>query len=56
MGHSQAEKAASRERVLRIAARKVRAEGVTRPGVAELMKEADSRMAASTSTSPPATT
>lgn len=40
MGHSQAEKAASRERVLRIAARKVRAEGVTRPGVAELMKEA----------------
>ncbi|MGW1725840.1 TetR/AcrR family transcriptional regulator [Streptomyces sp. NPDC002306] len=40
MGHSQAEKAASRERVLRIAARKVRAEGVTRPGVADLMKEA----------------
>ncbi|MDT0469608.1 TetR/AcrR family transcriptional regulator [Streptomyces gibsoniae] len=40
MGHSQAEKAASRERVLRIAARKVRAEGVTRPGVAELMNEA----------------
>ncbi|MEU6322757.1 TetR/AcrR family transcriptional regulator [Streptomyces sp. NPDC047009] len=40
MGHSQAEKAASRERVLRIAARKVRAEGVSRPGVADLMKEA----------------
>ncbi|MFE9611298.1 TetR/AcrR family transcriptional regulator [Streptomyces sp. NPDC006012] len=40
MGHSQAEKAASRERVLRIAARKVRAEGVTRPGISELMKEA----------------
>ncbi|MDT0465717.1 TetR/AcrR family transcriptional regulator [Streptomyces gibsoniae] len=40
MGHSQAEKAASRDRVLRMAARKVRAEGVTRPGVAELMKEA----------------
>ncbi|MET8330890.1 TetR/AcrR family transcriptional regulator [Streptomyces sp. NPDC005181] len=40
MGHSQAEKAASRERVLRIAARKVRAEGVTRPGIADLMKEA----------------
>ncbi|MFF4752415.1 TetR/AcrR family transcriptional regulator [Streptomyces sp. NPDC002514] len=40
MGHSQAEKAASRERVLRIAARKVRAEGVTRPGIAELMQEA----------------
>jgi TetR/AcrR family transcriptional repressor of nem operon len=40
MGHSQAEKAASRERVLRIAARKIRAEGVTRPGIAELMKEA----------------
>jgi TetR/AcrR family transcriptional repressor of nem operon len=40
MGHSQAEKAATRERVLRIASRKIRAEGVTRPGVAELMKEA----------------
>jgi TetR/AcrR family transcriptional repressor of nem operon len=40
MGHSQAEKAASRERVLRIAARKVRAEGVTRPGITELMKAA----------------
>ncbi|MFV5998203.1 TetR/AcrR family transcriptional regulator [Streptomyces sp. NPDC056231] len=40
MGHSQAEKAASRERVLRIASRKVRAEGVTRPGIADLMKEA----------------
>ncbi|MEU1600879.1 TetR/AcrR family transcriptional regulator [Streptomyces sp. NPDC005708] len=40
MGHSQAEKAASRERVLRIAARKVRVEGVTRPGIADLMKEA----------------
>ncbi|MGI5144027.1 MULTISPECIES: TetR/AcrR family transcriptional regulator [unclassified Streptomyces] len=40
MGHSQAEKAASRERVLHIAARKVRAEGVTRPGIADLMKEA----------------
>ncbi|MFS4092225.1 TetR/AcrR family transcriptional regulator [Streptomyces sp. AF1A] len=40
MGHSQADKAASRERVLRIASRKVRAEGVTRPGIAELMQEA----------------
>ncbi|WP_328891734.1 TetR/AcrR family transcriptional regulator [Streptomyces sp. NBC_00316] len=40
MGHSQAEKTASRERVLRIAARKVRTEGVTRPGIADLMKEA----------------
>ncbi|MEJ8662171.1 TetR/AcrR family transcriptional regulator [Streptomyces sp. MS1.AVA.4] len=40
MGYSQADKAASRERVLRTAARKVRAEGVTRPGVADLMKEA----------------
>ncbi|MFF7187495.1 TetR/AcrR family transcriptional regulator [Streptomyces sp. NPDC008222] len=40
MGHSQTEKAASRERVLRMAARKVRTEGVTRPGVADLMKEA----------------
>ncbi|MFJ7495875.1 TetR/AcrR family transcriptional regulator [Streptomyces sp. NPDC097727] len=40
MGHSQAEKAASRERVLQIASRKVRTEGVTRPGIADLMKEA----------------
>ncbi|MEU9288667.1 TetR/AcrR family transcriptional regulator [Streptomyces sp. NPDC048275] len=40
MGHSQAEKAATRERVLRIASRKVRTEGVTRPGIADLMKEA----------------
>jgi TetR/AcrR family transcriptional repressor of nem operon len=40
MGHSQAEKAATRERVLRVAARKVRVEGVSRPGVADLMKEA----------------
>jgi TetR/AcrR family transcriptional repressor of nem operon len=40
MGHSQAEKAATHSRVLRLASRKVRTEGVTRPGVAELMKEA----------------
>ncbi|MFB7500183.1 TetR/AcrR family transcriptional regulator [Streptomyces sp. NPDC056161] len=40
MGHSQAEKAATHERVLRIASRKVRTEGVTRPGIADLMKEA----------------
>ncbi|MFE3410275.1 TetR/AcrR family transcriptional regulator [Streptomyces mirabilis] len=40
MGHSQKEKTASRERVLSIAARKIRAEGVTRPGIADLMKEA----------------
>ncbi|MFG2358998.1 TetR/AcrR family transcriptional regulator [Streptomyces sp. NPDC048521] len=40
MGHSQAEKAATRERVLRIASRKVRTEGITRPGIADLMKEA----------------
>ncbi|MEV7997083.1 TetR/AcrR family transcriptional regulator [Streptomyces sp. NPDC086077] len=40
MGHSQAEKAATRERVLRIASRRVRMDGVNRPGVAELMKEA----------------
>ncbi|KOV73864.1 MULTISPECIES: TetR/AcrR family transcriptional regulator [Streptomyces] len=40
MGHSQAEKAATRERVLRITSRKIRAEGVTRPGIAELMNEA----------------
>lgn len=40
MGHSQAEKAASRERVLRIASRKIRAEGISRLGVADLMKEA----------------
>ncbi|MET8517574.1 TetR family transcriptional regulator, partial [Streptomyces sp. NPDC005077] len=40
MGHSQAEKAATRARVLRLASRKVRTEGVTRPGVADLMNEA----------------
>ncbi|PWI19411.1 TetR/AcrR family transcriptional regulator [Streptomyces sp. Act143] len=40
MGHSQAEKAATRERVLRIASRKVRSEGLNRPGIADLMKEA----------------
>lgn len=40
MGHSQAEKAASHERVLRIAARKVRTDGVGGLGVADVMKEA----------------
>ncbi|MET8538660.1 TetR/AcrR family transcriptional regulator [Streptomyces sp. NPDC005065] len=40
MGHSQEAKAESRERVLRIAARRIREEGLTRPGVAELMNEA----------------
>ncbi|MER6533693.1 TetR/AcrR family transcriptional regulator [Streptomyces sp. 900105755] len=40
MGHSQAEKAASRERVLRIAARKVRTDGIGGIGIADLMKEA----------------
>lgn len=40
MGHSQADKVASRERVLQCASRVVRAEGVTRPGVAEMMCEA----------------
>ncbi|MCX5188930.1 MULTISPECIES: TetR/AcrR family transcriptional regulator [unclassified Streptomyces] len=40
MGHSQEAKAESHERVLRIAARRIREEGLTRPGVAELMNEA----------------
>ncbi|WP_431948945.1 TetR/AcrR family transcriptional regulator [Actinacidiphila sp. bgisy167] len=40
MGHSQAAKAESREKVLRIAARRIREEGMARPGVADLMKEA----------------
>jgi TetR/AcrR family transcriptional repressor of nem operon len=40
MGHSQAEKAATRDRLLRITARKIRAEGVARPGIADLMGEA----------------
>ncbi|SEG90876.1 transcriptional regulator, TetR family [Actinacidiphila yanglinensis] len=40
MGHSQAEKAESRERVLRVAARRIREEGMEQPGVAALMKEA----------------
>jgi TetR/AcrR family transcriptional repressor of nem operon len=33
MGHSQAEKAATRARVLQLASRKVRTEGVTRLGI-----------------------
>ncbi|MFD7406004.1 TetR/AcrR family transcriptional regulator [Streptomyces sp. NPDC059866] len=40
MGHSQAEKAATRERVLRIASRKIRSEGISSLGIADLMKEA----------------
>jgi TetR/AcrR family transcriptional repressor of nem operon len=40
MGHSQAAKAESREKVLRITSRRIREEGMTRPGVADLMKEA----------------
>jgi TetR/AcrR family transcriptional repressor of nem operon len=40
MGHSQAEKAATRARVLQLASHKVRTEGVTRLGIAELMNEA----------------
>jgi TetR/AcrR family transcriptional repressor of nem operon len=40
MGHSQAAKAESRERVLRVTARLIREEGLNRPGVADLMKEA----------------
>ena len=40
MGHSQAERAASRECMPRIVAHKVRAEGMTRPGIADLTKEA----------------
>ncbi|MEU1622656.1 TetR/AcrR family transcriptional regulator [Streptomyces sp. NPDC005722] len=40
MGHSQAAKAESREKVLRIAARRIREEGMARPGVADLMQEA----------------
>ncbi|MFD9740845.1 TetR/AcrR family transcriptional regulator [Umezawaea sp. NPDC059074] len=40
MGHSQAAKAESRERVLRITARRIREEGMANPGVADLMKEA----------------
>jgi TetR/AcrR family transcriptional repressor of nem operon len=39
MGHSQAARAASRERVLQVTARRIREEGLTRPGVADLMKE-----------------
>ncbi len=41
MGHSQAEKAKSRERILAAAARKVREGGLESVGVAELMKAAD---------------
>ena len=41
MGHSQAEKAKSRERILEVAARKVRQGGLESIGVAELMKAAE---------------
>jgi TetR/AcrR family transcriptional regulator, transcriptional repressor for nem operon len=41
LGHSQAEKAKSRERILAAAARKVREGGLESLGVAELMKAAD---------------
>lgn len=40
MGHSQADKAQTREKVLRIAARKVRQNGLDGPGIAEIMKAA----------------
>jgi TetR/AcrR family transcriptional repressor of nem operon len=40
VGHSQAAGAASRERVLQVTARRIREEGLTRPGVADLTKEA----------------
>ena len=41
LGHSQAEKAKSRERILEAAARKIRQGGLESIGVAELMKAAD---------------
>lgn len=41
MGHSQAEKAKSRDRILEAAARKIRQGGLECIGVAELMKAAD---------------
>jgi TetR/AcrR family transcriptional repressor of nem operon len=40
MGHSQAAKAESRERVLQVTARRIREEGLASPGVADLMREA----------------
>lgn len=40
MGHSQADKAKTHERVLRIASRKVRENGLDQPGVAEIMEAA----------------
>jgi TetR/AcrR family transcriptional repressor of nem operon len=41
VGYSQAAKAESHDRILQVTARRIREEGVTRPGVADLMKEAD---------------
>lgn len=40
MGHSKAEKAQSRERILAVAAERLRGEGIDGPGVAEIMRAA----------------
>jgi TetR/AcrR family transcriptional repressor of nem operon len=40
MGHSQVARAQTHERVLRVAARRVREDGLEHPGVSELMREA----------------
>ena len=40
MGHSQADKAQTHERIVEIAARRMREQGLEGVGVAELMKEA----------------
>lgn len=40
MGHSQAEKTGTHKRIVRIAAKRMREEGLTGVGIAELMKEA----------------
>lgn len=40
MGHTQQEKAASRERIVDVTARRIREQGIERPAIAEIMREA----------------
>ena len=55
MGHSQTEKTRNHDRIVEVAARRIREAGTEAPGVAEIMSAPGSPTAASTSTSDPAT-
>ena len=56
MGHSKAEKAETHKRIVKIASKRFREDGLAGVGIAELMKEAGLTVAASTSTSTRVTT